>query len=81
MKRDIIDKYNSESRRHSMFTLDENIKFMEQAIYMAQNKDKTCDDFGIDKDDFYLWMFGWMMETLEGCSKDLKLIAAEYAVK
>lgn len=74
---DLVGKYNSESSKHAVFTLKENIEFMEQAVYMAKNKEETCKEWSIKEEDFVCWMFGWMMGTLDSCSKDLKLIAAE----
>ena len=74
---DLLGKYDEENMKHSVFTLDENIKFMEQAVHMAKNKEETCKEWDIKEEDFICWMFGWMMGTLDSCSKDLKLIAAE----
>lgn len=72
-----IGKIASNGMKHSTFTLEENIAFMEQAVSMAKNKEETCKEWNLEKEDFVNWMFGWMLGTLDSCAKDLKMIAAE----
>ena len=76
----MIDKMGTRSAdimKHSVFTFEENIAFMEQAAAMARDQENTCKEWDIKEEDFYIWMFGWMLGTLESCAKDMRLIAAK----
>ena len=48
MRWDLLGKYQGESVNHAVFTLDEHIRYMREAINMAQNRDETCRDAGLD---------------------------------
>ena len=49
---DLLGEYAEENMKHSVFTLDENIKFMEQAVHMAKNKEETCKEWNLKEEDF-----------------------------
>ena len=74
---DKIGTCSADTMKQSVFTFEENIAFMEQAATMARDQENTCREWDIKEEDFYMWMFGWMLGTLESCAKDMRLIAAK----
>ena len=76
MRWDLLGKYQGESVNHAVFTLDEHIRYMREAINMAQNRDETCREWNLKDEDFTAWMLGWMIGTMDTCAEYLELVSA-----
>ncbi len=53
-------------------TRKEIIKDLEKTISMAENEFNTCVEYDLDPDEFKVWMFGYMLETIKFTKLDLE---------